>query len=495
MSVTGRNLSYNRLRISQGPVFGVAPLAPPRKPSGTAPAAPGAEAGVYLAATSDARLVVVEGDTATDLPCPPTVTPGRQGAGYLGLAYDPTSRTAITGSFDGTARAWRINWEDCEGLASLPVRRLKGILADRGVSAVGCLEKPDLVRRIQVTGALPPAEDLGTLPGHTGTVVSCAVQGDFAATVGNDGTARLWALREPEAPDTPTPGRAAEGDTVSPSAARRARAQQWAAQQTRHRSLAVLPAHGEGVDSIALHPAAGAMLTGGKDGCVKVWDVTAAAHRCTGAGRAAALADGTFEQPVEPACTATFEGLGSWVWCVASCDTGHPGLEDVGSWVAAQPPVVREVLAGTAGGVLYCCDARVPTGPVAATPLGPGVPVAGLVTQLSHHRILASCFDAKVYLLDSRKWAVVEAAPIPGVEAPSSSPQPQQEIRPFWSGHAARQPMAGALPSPVQYTFTTMYTIATASERLTRLACFPGGGAAGCFDGSVHTFTYTSGLW
>ncbi len=507
---TGRNLFYDRVLLGQGPVFGVAALAPPRK-SSTASGNAG-HCGVYLCATADAKMAVVEGSVATELPRPAGV--GANGTGYLGLGFDPSSKLAVTGSFDGTARVWRINWEELGDLQALPVRRLKGILQDRGVPTQGCFEKGDLITRIRSSGAMPLAEDLGTLPGHFGTIPSTAVVGDLAATAcqGNS-TLSIFKLCQPPPEEGQGGGAASQArrkddSHVSPSSAARARALAWREQQRNHTLLARVESHIEGIDSVALQPAANAVVSGGKDGAVRVWDLKASHSGST------LVQSVSYELDLQH----EFQGCGAWVWAVAAGDTHHPGHNGwVQEFTAAQPPVIREVLAATAGGVFYCMDTRAGGGPVVGLPITGGMPIGGMCAMLSHNRVLLGGFDGRVHLLDARKWSVVstadtgaaQAAPTAATAAPAGGKcRPHgREVTPFWSGSvppsfvgedraaAAASASAALSPDQLKYTFEEMYTVATASERVARVAVLPGGGATGCFNGSLHTWSFVDDLW
>ena len=495
-------------------MFGVHALAPPRKPSGAA-GKPGS-CGVFLVATADAKMAVVEGDVVTELPRPPGV--GANGTGYLGLGFDPSSRLAVTGSFDGTARVWRVNWEEMGDLQSQSVRRLKGILLDRGVSTDGCFEKGDLVTRIRSSGALPLAEDLGTLPGHFGTIPSVAVAGDLAATAcqGNS-TLSVFKLCQPLDSDPPSAGSAGGGSAqvrrtdaghVSPSSASRERAVAWLSRQRNHKLLARVESHVEGIDSVALQPAAGAVITGGKDGAVRVWDLEASQSGST------LLHSVSYDLKQAH----DFQGLGAWVWGVAGGDTHHPGDSgSVGAFGAAHPHVLGQPLAATAGGVFYCLDTRVSSGPVVAVPVTGGMPIGGICAMLSHNRVLLGGFDGRVHMLDARKWQVVDAVG-PGVAGAagggagaavhtSSAPKEQRPLQPFWSGSvpssyggddraaAASSASAALDPAAMRYTFTERSAVVHAPERVARVAALPGGGAAGGFDGTLHPWSFVDDLW
>jgi len=505
-------MAYTPVRIGNGPVFGVQALAPPRK-ANTAAGIPGS-CGVFLCATADAKMAVVEGEIVTELPRPPGV--GANGTGYLGLGFDPSSRLAVTGSFDGSARVWRVNWEELGDLQSQSVRRLKGILLDRGVTTEGCFEKGDLITRIRSSGALPLAEDLGTLPGHFGTIPSAAVSGDLAATAcqGNS-TLSVFRLCQEHDADRPTASTGSAGsaaqvaragdDHVSPSSAARARAVAWLSQQRNHKLLARVESHVEGIDTVALQPAANAVISGGKDGAVRVWDLTAS------------QSGSTLVQSVsyDLKQTSDFQGLGAWVWAVAAGDTHHPGDNGcVAGFTAAQPPVIREVLAATAGGVFYCLDTRVGSGPVVGLPITGGMPIGGICAMLSHHRVLLGGFDGRVHLLDARKWAVVGGSPGAsggGSASTTSTTGPgaaaDKELQPFWSGSvpvlflgadraaAAASASAALDPALMRYTFKERCQVVNAPERVARIAVLPGGGAAGGFDGTLHEWSFVDDFW
>lgn len=196
--------------------------------------------------------------------------------GMLGLSVDEPAHpdrptTAITCAFSGATSLWRVEYRDLSRLASLPIRRLKGILASRRVRFDDLNEKSELVKRISLLGALPPATLLARLEPHPRTVVSASHEGGVAVTVGHAGLARVFTHLE-----------ALEGGGGAVDANGCVKAA---------RTIDVNEA---GVDACLLERSLGRFLVGGKDGCVGAYDLETGGRR--------------FE----------FQTGATWVWCLRS---------------------------------------------------------------------------------------------------------------------------------------------------------------------------------
>ena len=137
-------------------------------------------------------------------------------------------------SFDGLLTLWQLNCSERERITKLPARRLKALLDARGVPYADLTERADFVRRVQSTGALPPATRLKAMTGHAGPVPGASHSGDVLVTGGNDGTARIWSL--------------ATG------------------------THEVVHAGAAGVDSVAYEASRASIFTGNKVGCVYQFD-------------------------------------------------------------------------------------------------------------------------------------------------------------------------------------------------------------------------------
>ena len=246
--------------------------------------------------------------------------------------------TLITCAFSGHASLWRVNHRELARLRELPARRLRGLLRARGIPTEGLNEKAEYVALIERFGALPVASRLAELQRHGGTVVSAShttrgAGGGVAITSSHDGDIKVYSLGEAlEREAARLEGGGGGGGGAAAAAVP-------ALTPTR-----IIPAHpGSGCDCAVLERSGGGggalagMLSGGKDGAVRAWDLETGAQTWQ-----AALGD-------------------VWVWCLRSAGALEGGLEagevagGEGACAYAHPAVF---LSGCTAGIVRLYDRR-----------------------------------------------------------------------------------------------------------------------------------------
>lgn len=278
--------------------------------------------------------------------------------GLIGSSYDAGARTLVTGGFDGSMHAWQMQVEEVENLGAAPVRRLKEILAERKLPFEDLREKAELVSRIRLFHALPPARKLTTFANQGGSVVSTAHAGDVVVSGSNAGAVNVWNLR------------------------------------TGARTLE-LNGHSVGVDSVAYDAGAGRAYSGGKDGRIVVWD----------------LATGSMLQ--------RYSCGTAWVWALASNATAGAGAAIASGGTVTDVGRGDLLLAGTTSGMVAAYDTRVGRR-VAAVHVGAPetdlhtammarLPIAGLAPMFDNGRFVTSSFDGYVRVWDLRTFRVMSA--------------------------------------------------------------------------------------
>lgn len=390
--------------------------------------------------------------------------------GMLGCSYDPQAHTAVTGAFSGAAALWRVNYHEASRLSELSVKRLKAILRDRGAPYEDCREKQELLARIKLTNALPPAQKLAHLSGHGGTVVDTKHGAGYAVTCSQDGSVRLWDIRR--CLEAPPPA----GNASVPTAP----------------CVHNLAVNGVGVDVVRWEPAAGTgavsgsgagsrILSGGKDGDVKVHD--AETGKCTA----------SVPSPNE-----------AWIWCVTSnagaewypeacmrraltpttsSSTGGSGSSSGSSgggsgsssgWQRGEVGGGEIVLTGSTDSAFRVIDLRVGAivahrycgGNTGYGTRGGGLrshfdapPVSGLAAAWEHNRVVTAGFDGCVRVWDLRLLEPLMVLAPPAAARPGG--------RGGW-GHSGDSP----------------------DGRFARITLLPDMVVTGGMDGTLHAFDF-----
>lgn len=221
--------------------------------------------------------------------------------GVLALSADISTQTLVSGDWHGACKVWALHRTrhcDCQ---AVPVHELRACCVSMGIGVrdvpSGEAGRATFVYRLQEVQRLQGQghTQLGTLEGHTGTIVAAAHHGDLCVTCSHDGTVRVWDLKlsSPQVEQTrkawgwssTTLHDAAPGSVsaVTPL---------W-----RRECSVTMRGHTGPVDSVFLDTRHARVLSGGKDGDVRVWDI--------GTGK----------------CVHTFEGPDAWVWSVKSGST------------------------------------------------------------------------------------------------------------------------------------------------------------------------------
>jgi WD40 repeat protein len=400
-------------------------------------------------------------------------------SGMLGMSSDPASQLVATGSFDGTASVWRLNWRRQREIAGLSVKQLKQALAAKGIPIEDLREKQELVARL--ARATPLAERLCRMDlSHGNTIVSTSVSGRTAMTGSRDGIARVWRVPGDEG---------GAGAATSSSSSSSGMAEE----------LLALRGHDPGVDAVHLDPRWGRAVTGGKDGMVRVWDLK-------GGGREV----GRFD-------------LGDcWVWMVKTGATWHdsaghePGMPRHGTeWDGATdraPPYGSSAGAG-ADDVNENDGDGADDGERELEELGDGAfsyvrpsdPVhlaAGAEGGARAGRFLgdgwsvaAGTTNGDLALFDLRSKAKVHQVRISSRHSVMGAGQraPITGVAPTFSAHRfVTSSFDGVLRVWDERTWRPVLTLAGPRERLTRCEVSPTLAVAGCMDGTVQAWSFMS---
>jgi hypothetical protein len=193
-------------RVNQGPVFCVASLG-----DGAFVAAGGGPDITIVrreaSAPVDVRAAHTNATSAFSVSAAPLPNPAALAVdgewdgheeGMLGMSYDAGTGTLVAGSFGGRLRAWRLNYAELRRLESLPAKRLRAILAAKGVPTDDIHERSEYLERIRTYRALPLAAPVApsfdATYAHVGSVVGVSHAGDVVVSGANDGHARVWRL-------------------------------------------------------------------------------------------------------------------------------------------------------------------------------------------------------------------------------------------------------------------------------------------------------------
>jgi len=445
----------------------------------------------YIAAGADSSLCIVR--AGCDPVQLPIATASRQDQGVLGFGYDPRSRLAVTGGFDGSVRFHRINVEACETLSGVRAGTLRSLLRDQGVSAAGCVEKSDLIRRVQTSGALPAAQTVAEGEDrHQGTAVGVSVDGDLVATAANDGFVKLWrvgpdagweTVAEEPAPDGVSSSSSSAGAAAASGAERRRRLRRRVTSLESLRSSGDL---GVPTDSVCLRVTGSAEGSPGSAGKLALGDK---------AGRATVqdLETGSVTYQAVAASAAPTIGMPGWVWCVSLGSTLERYGEAAGAAAPLLPPSPGDesgakgsAAAGLSSlgdggsasrGVMYTggtdgrirvWDLRAPATRGAAHTFnawqgdGGVSPIAGLDVRETQGTIVAGLFSGTMLVCDVRAG---RARGVPADGGPSVVG-------------------AGALDAAV----SLRARFSSETERFARVSLGPSSMAGGCFDGKCYVW-------
>ena len=143
-----------------------------------------------------------------------------------------------SGGYDGTIRMWDAASGSCYRVLQHPEKQVNALLTSPDKQYLVAGGNP-LIKLYEVDGKNP--EPLLTFEGHTGPVTCLGFQRDgrWMFSGSEDGTVKIWDLR--------APGFQRDYECRG------------------------------GVNSVALHPNQGELLSGDAAGCVRVWDLTASA--------------------------------------------------------------------------------------------------------------------------------------------------------------------------------------------------------------------------
>jgi WD40 repeat protein len=197
-------------------------------------------------------------------------------AEVMSVAVDPGSRVLATTGSDKSVRLWDI----ANPQRPAAIATLSGHTDAVNSVAFG----PDLLATASNDGTvrlwnLRDHREIGVLTGHTGAVNSVAFGPDGTmATVGNDKTVRLWDVRQRREIAVLTGHTAAvrsvafspDGSTVA-TVGNDKTLRLWDVRE--HREIAVLTGHTAAVRSVAFSPDGTTVATAGTDKTVRLWDV------------------------------------------------------------------------------------------------------------------------------------------------------------------------------------------------------------------------------
>lgn len=401
--------------LGQGAVFGCSLYSCGVATSRLATSKPGMDDDLFLAATGSGTIAVVSSSGASvDLNNP---AHHGQGDGILGFDVDPCTGVIVTGSFNGAVNVMSVNFREHHSLSDTPVRTLRKMLARRGASAAGCIEKSDIVKRVRATGACPLIRLEATLPRHGATVVSTSICGRMFATGSNDGTAKIGRM-DPSVlyrfQDPPEDEGEEEGGKKGKSGGKAAGAGSGvSAASGKHDSAGASGKRAEIVRTIDPQVSASSTEAGAAaDGESPAIDVVFLQKTVMHTGDKASFLK---RYDVETgALLQSWDTAHGWVWSVCPTETTYREFEDT-------PEDCRVVLTGGTDAVVRVWDSRVSVrhspeaarsaglDRVASQPVtqlrlssGSQAPVAGMQVCWSKNTVYAASFDGNLHVLDVR---------------------------------------------------------------------------------------------
>src|SRR5690349_8446156 len=110
------------------------------------------------------------------------------------MDYNKQTKQVAVGSFNGNVRVYNTNINPQEVLASMKIKDLKELLRSKNLPYEDCLERDDLIRRIETMRALPMAS-LSRSFTTEGVVVGMELHEDLLIASGHDCKIRIWNIQ------------------------------------------------------------------------------------------------------------------------------------------------------------------------------------------------------------------------------------------------------------------------------------------------------------
>jgi len=195
--------------------------------------------------------------------------------GMLGMGFDSESNKLAVGGFSGQMKVIKLNFDKREKLSTFSVRELKDTLKSKKIDFSDCLEKNDLVRRIESSRAMPLADIEKTYDLHSG-IIGIDLSNNILASGGRDGLLRIRNLdTESELVlkdhlDAVNCVQLYDSNTKAISAANDALLKMW--DVSKAKCVKSLGGHNAWIWGMQFDSKSNTIITSSVDGTLKIWD-------------------------------------------------------------------------------------------------------------------------------------------------------------------------------------------------------------------------------